>query len=751
MNDRLVVDGVDIDISQAVAFPLSFSISDIKEPQKRKRNLSKSIRISGTQRNLNFFSSTYALSLTDVVGDDIGFNFDPTQRVEAKYYKSGILVFDGLLQLNDVVLAGKNYEFNCTLFSNFIDIFMKLGDLKVSELGWSAYDHTLTRANIIASWTAPTGSGYVYPLVDYGYNVIAPTTWSIGNLVPMVYAREIISKCLELSSVEYTSTFLETDLFKQLVLGFEGGIRSVFSATELGNRQIILDGVLDVNRDVTQSFANSNYTNTTIYNLLSNPNFTETVITDNTNQYDDVTGEITINQTGTYSFNYNGTITQKTTNPNSLTFEDGSQFMTFLIKKNGSLMGDVSTGFDFTNNDLGLVLNNTITLNCNSGDIITFQIVSNVSFNYTETNSFINTQVVNLAPITLTVNCINQAILDGDIVELTTSIPDIKAVDFLSGIIKMFNLYVSDPDLLGLVTIEPLEDYYQPTNTFNDWTQKIDYSKEFKIVPSSNIGGKNYNFMFQKEDDFDNETYRNEFNARYGDKKYVVQSTFQTGDRDYLLPFGQAIPIELTNTNLITPRIIKDGKPFKGKPKLYFYNGLKDGDFRLTDADGVAFQDLTQYPSVHHFDDWENPSFDLNFELPKRIYYGNASTLVTTDNLFSRYHEKFIREITGRDSKIVECYAKLTNSDVASLDFSKLIMINGVLYRLNEVKEFDSNVADSTQIELIRIIEASSPKVNQVVGIKVPLQDKIQPNGNTGVVISGGYQGVGKGVKVLKG
>ena len=122
MNDRLVVDGVDIDISQTVAFPLSFSISDIKEPQKRKRNLSKSIRISGTQRNLNFFSSTYALSLTDVVVDDIGFNFDPTQRVEAKYYKSGILVFDGLLQLNDVVLAGKNYEFNCTLFSNFIDI-----------------------------------------------------------------------------------------------------------------------------------------------------------------------------------------------------------------------------------------------------------------------------------------------------------------------------------------------------------------------------------------------------------------------------------------------------------------------------------------------------------------------------------------------------------------------------------------------------------------------------------------------------
>ena len=56
MTDRLVVNGIDLDISEVVAFPLSFSISDIKEPQKRKRNLSKSIRLNGTQKNLNFFS-----------------------------------------------------------------------------------------------------------------------------------------------------------------------------------------------------------------------------------------------------------------------------------------------------------------------------------------------------------------------------------------------------------------------------------------------------------------------------------------------------------------------------------------------------------------------------------------------------------------------------------------------------------------------------------------------------------------------
>jgi hypothetical protein len=243
--------------------------------------------------------------------------------------------------------------------------------------------------------------------------------------------------------------------------------------------------------------------------------------------------------------------------------------------------------------------------------------------------------------------------------------------------------------------------------------------------------------------------YRNEFNSKYGNKRYVVQSTFQTGDRDYKLPFGLAIPIQLVNTNIVLPRFVKQNssgvfEPFKGKPKLYFYNGLKTGSFRLTDVDGVLYTDRTTYPSVHHFDNWQNPNFDLTFELPKRIYYGNANTIVTTDNLFSRYHEKFIKEITGRDSKIIECDVKLTNAQINTLDFSRLIMINGTLFRLNEIKEFDSDVADSTTVELVRIIEADNPKIQQIPRPRVPLRDVPIILGGTGtVVIDGGYRGNG--------
>ncbi|NTW90976.1 MAG: hypothetical protein HGA35_03460 [Erysipelotrichaceae bacterium] len=109
---------------------------------------------------------------------------------------------------------------------------------------------------------------------------------------------------------------------------------------------------------------------------------------------------------------------------------------------------------------------------------------------------------------------------------------------------------------------------------------------------------------------------------------------------------------------------------------------------------------------MHHFDNYQNPTFDLNWGLPIQLAYQN--NVVTTDNLYRRYHERFIKEITGKDSKLVELYVKFNSNDIANLDFSKSIMWNGVLFRLNEVRDFDNNLTTSTQIEIVRIIEANN-------------------------------------------
>ena len=273
----------------------------------------------------------------------------------------------------------------------------------------------------------------------------------------------------------------------------------------------------------------------------------------------------------------------------------------------------------------------------------------------------------------------------------------------------MYNLYLSDADINGVVKIEPLKDYYQDTTEFIDITDIVDFSKDIIIKPASTIEGKRYKFLWAEDKDFDNEAYRSTFNYGYGDHTYTVPSTFQTGDRTYQLPYAQTV-VRDNISPFVRPRIIKLNanviQPFKGKPRNYVWNGLKSGAWRLTDTDGVIYTDYSTYPCVHHFDNYQNPTFDLNWGLPIQLAYQN--NVVTTDNLYRRYHERFIKEITGKDSKLVELYVKFNSKDIANLDFSKSIMWNGVLFRLNEVRDFDNNLTTSTQIEIVRIIEANN-------------------------------------------
>ena len=46
---------------------------------------------------------------------------------------------------------------------------------------------------------------------------------------------------------------------------------------------------------------------------------------------------------------------------------------------------------------------------------------------------------------------------------------------------------------------------------------------------------------------------------------------------------------------------------------------------------------------------------------------------------------------------------------VKQLDWTKLLMWNGALFRFNKIIDFDSEITEITKIELIKVIEARSP------------------------------------------
>ena len=741
MNSRLVVNGYELDLSESIAVPLNLSITDVKEPEKRKRSFSKTLTLEGTSNNMAFFIAAYSLDVN--INESTNIQFKPNLRYDCEFFKNDLRIFKGKFKLNEVKILNGNYSFDCNLISETVDIFAKLKDKKLNELNWSEYDHTLTRENVIKSWNEsiklntvnnrnfgadsrgyqPKSYGYIYPLVDYGYNMVgnSPLNFRINQLYPFIYVKEAVKKCLDFAvedtniEIDYTTTFFENENMKKLIYGFGGGEQNKLNPDQVNQSQVL------INDATSFGFFPSNnkggyYLFTAKYNILDDFVFTPTY---NVNILNQNNGRITMNMTGKYKLTfstdcvYNTSIIGGYSNINIPTyntitvFVDGESKYTYQWKQKI----DVITSLSFNTN-----------LDIKTGQ----QVYMELTFAGGCTDAgFINTQSFSLSFSNTDFELIaskDAVLTDGSPVSLSSSIPDIKCSDFLKGILNLFYAYMSDPIYdpvtnKSTIYINSFINYYRPQEDYDTWTDLIDESKDITIQSNSLVEGNLYQYTFSEEKDVLNAKYRDLVGIGYGEKQIEIE-TWLNGVVKFELPFNTYVPYKIENSQLIYP-IVKEqttdsnnvtvSKPYKGKGMLCFYNGLRSGVVNIYNAEGTATGDWQikyDYPLVHHlrFKDNYNfePVFDLHFA-PRNATFDGIKA-VPEVNTFTKYHEKFLNEITSIDSKLVTLYLKLSYKDINELDFAKLKLIDGVLYRLNTIKDFDSDAYGTTEVELIKYL-----------------------------------------------
>jgi len=732
MNSRLVVNGYELDLSDNIAVPLNLSITDVKEPEKRKRSFSKTLMLEGTSNNMAFFLSAYSLDIN--IEESTNIQFTPNLRYDCEFFKNDLRVFKGKFKLNEVKVLNNNYSFDCNLISETVDIFAKLKDKKLNELDWSEYDHNLTRTNVIKSWNEgiklngidnrnfgsdtrgyqPKSYGYIYPLVDYGYNMVgnSPLNFRINQLYPFIYVKEAIKKTLDFAlegtniEVDYTTDFFTNANMQKLIYGFGGG-----EQLKLNDNQIN-DAIVSVS-DATKNeviFGVSNGFGR-IYNLIKDFNYT--VFTQDNNTINKPTGQVLFNVPSVYTLNfssdvqlfYSGSGNNQSTIDNTVTvYVDGVSTYVYKWKQN---FGAKSISF-------------TTDLNLKAGQKVYLEFQINARVAVTGVTPSFSLSVSN-TDFTFTASK-NVALTDNSPISLNATIPDIKCSEFFKGILNLFYAYMSDP-IYNPVTnkstiyIDSFTNYYEPQENYDNWTDLIDESKEITIQSNSLIEGNIYQYTFSEEKDVLNAKYRELVGIGYGEKQLEIE-TWMNGVVKFELPFNTYVPYKIENSQLIYP-VIKDqttdsnnvttSKPYKGKGMLTFYNGLRSGVVNIYNAEGSATGDWQikyDFPMIHHlrFKDNYNfePLFDLHFA-PRNATFDGIK-LVPDVNIFTKYHDKFVNEITSKNSKLVSLYLKLSYKDINELDFAKLKMIDGVLYRLNTIKDFDSDAYGTTEVELIKYL-----------------------------------------------
>jgi len=382
---RLEINGTSLEIGERAVAPLNFAIADAKNPQSRKRNGSEVIALPGTAENKEFFFSAWMLGSSDERGDGIGFNFDPTLRYPARFFQYDTLIFEGSAVLDSVEIDMEVYTFNVILYSEVVDLFQTLKDRTLPELDWTDLNHTLSIPNIEATWSAPVGSGYWYPLIDYGFspNLLEYRT---NELFPHVYIKDVFDRSFALVGQTIDSDFMNTTRFKSLAIGTGGGDKILLQPTEIADRHSKYTADGSLSRSATIGNISSipligggtnilgSYAFSEIVRVSDNTVVTTTLVDDPIPQFDESLGKLTIARTASYHLSIDATIpitfgftggTPTTTSPNWRVI--------FQVKRNGAAIQVFNKNYNALSQSGGnMVINMDLDLYLNTNDVIKY-------------------------------------------------------------------------------------------------------------------------------------------------------------------------------------------------------------------------------------------------------------------------------------------------------------------------------------------------------------------------------------------
>jgi hypothetical protein len=600
-------------------------------------------------------------------------------------------------------------------------LFQDLGDKKLNELDLSALNHDWTFANMVTSWTPSAAIGYYYGLIDLGLSS-NQRGYRTENWLPQIFLKVIIDAIFKDAGYRYSSNFFTSGHYTKLVVPATQN-KPLLTEAQVTDRTFEADRATD--SSYVEVFPNS-------FNQLEFPNLVQNTVP--VGGYNTTTSVFTVPNKGNYRFGLNSkqTIRYKT-------FISGiydNVRIYYYIKKNG--IGIYQSRNYVSTIVTSLYLNEvaSVTTYCEVGDTIECGFYFNQeSRNDTYEISSLTDSYFN--------GVVNAEIVVGETMQLASCLPsDIKQTDFLLSVINLFNLYIEPSDLdPKRLIIEPRDNFY--LNTLVDLTDKVDMSQPIEIKPLAELKYKEYNYEMAADKDAANSDYLLKYSQPYGSAKIGIVNDFVDETFTTKVVFAPTPLINSKNVGMVFSQIVfrdtsgtrKDGT---SKLRLLYAGGLSasfgTNFFSLLDPDGT-FHFFNSYPYVGHLDNFNNPTYDVNYYQPKEIAYTtNTKVNYTTNNLYNLYHRKGLEEITNKDSKTVTLYVHLTENEINKLSFRNYYFIDKQYYRLYEL-DFDSNSEEPAKLTFLKLAVAPAfvggeIPINGGGGGETTLNQDINPNGN---------------------
>lgn len=707
MKTQIFLEGFELDLDGELSSEFTYSVDDVVDFASRNTSFSKTIVIPGSTRNNKLFGHIFDFGNAnnyDPNVANVGANFNASKAAQCVIMNDHIQIFKGVLRLLEIVIDAGSIEYECAVFGELGGFMASVGNKKIEQIDFGISDHVWNYDQITGSWDNVSGGGVYYPLIDFGrVSVNNKNDWNFRAFRPALYVKQYINKIITGAGYTYESDFFNTDFFERLIIPSNTGLsrsdNNAFNATA----------------------------NVATYTTNNYPAFTPTTAGNFT-----LVGSVwRYNGAQPLSGNLNlrlyGQITDVFPNPAPVTNVIVS------LQKNGTNVAQQT--FPVFSEPWTYFVNFSVPITLNTNDTINAFVSSTANvYNVSEGQLSVESSAVVIVPVNY-----------GETFSINSTIPKgVFQKDFFASIVKMFNLYVTEvPNKTKHLVITPYPDYYLnqyaafTDNLFQvegtdllipdtgdfllidqdvagaailDWTNKLDRSKPIRLKPMAELNGRYFSYKYKSDGDYYNEQYSKKYGIGYGD--FIEDTGFefaqdvQTAEIIFaatpLVGYdGQekVIPtiFKLSNANVEdqTEHVIRIMQAKK-------IEGLINSWHIKTDS-GNAGTQLHRYGYAGHLDDPDNPLADINFGAPKELFF-EITTGYPAANLFNSQWSEYVAEITDKNSKLMIANIMLKPVDVFNLDFRRLIYIDGSLWRLNRVIDFNPNSNETTQCEFLKVI-----------------------------------------------
>ena len=708
-SSTVVQDFVQVDLMEEDLISLTQVIQDVKSIDKVFTDFSKTFNLPASKTNNKLFQYWYN---PDIEG------FDNQVMSNARIELNHFAFKEGKIRLESVVMRnGQPSLYKITFFGNTVKLNDLIGEDKLQNLVWlNNFNHEYSNANVKNGFEFGLNStidsvsypdAIIYPLIahsqqyiydatnntDSGLNISTNTTEQTKrgvfaeDLKPAILVKHIIKAIEE----QYSLTFKSGEFFDST------HVFNLYMWLHRDKGKIEVDNSITIDNETFSCFTSSEipsgqactYFSSTSTSLFDNGTYKIQCIQDILEfelevEVTPLTGFTSVEYTTEIVDSLTGVVVaSKTKSGVSLLFKSYSNNFANFVSADFIEIGEKRNLVTRIRSDVPF--NFRLNLTTRVYDFTTNSPAPTTGLIQAE---FLSTTV----PLSLSNPQIN----------ITDEIPDIKVLDFLNGLFKMFNL-TSFVNFEGEIVVQRLDDFFASGQTL-DLTEyiKTDEHVVNKTLPFSEV-----DLEYVEPNSILAQTFLNTNNRKYGEVEYKGDAKDKNIYK-VTAPFEHMLYSRLSDLTSNAFTDVQTGcfldeelNPSIGQPLLFY------GVYRTGISTGINFAyctrpdtygalasnpalnfTLTAYWMPHHANELGSastaPTFNLNFGSEIDTY--NLTDYSGNNNsLFQKNYENYITRVFNKKTRLFNYKAVLPLKILLQLSLDDKVIVGTRLFTINSM------------------------------------------------------------------